>query len=410
MNTRIITAIIIAFTLMQLLIILVFDYTPYPDSEGYLFLANEALSKGEPYPVTSLLSEYPFLWNAGAINAVYLSLKITGSIIPLLIIYSLMKGATAWLLFAIARTTTDQHTAFIALLLYVLYPANYGESTSLLSELPFLFFSLLGIYLSICKQQHVAGSIAIAIGNWIRPMGIIFLIALIIYHLLKRKPTVKLLAGYILTLCFIGTLTYQRTGLFLYQSKTGWMALMQYSWDNHHSIDSDNPNLVSENTQWNVSQKDSVWQAMFIDWLKENPKQYIAQMPRKLVNTYVSDNVNFCAFLPNKTNSEYLYEPLSMASIIHDFPRYTGVQILTIINLVIYYIILITSILSLRNFTKRSHLFPVAIILLGTFLLLLVGHGEARFHQPFMPFFILLSALFWRNKKTFLSLTPASFR
>ena len=32
------------------------------------------------------------------------------------------------------------------------------------------------------------------------------------------------------------------------------------------------------------------------------------QMPRKLINTYVSDNVNMCVFLPDKAEKEYMYE------------------------------------------------------------------------------------------------------
>jgi len=43
-------------------------------------------------------------------------------------------------------------------------------------------------------------------------------------------------------------------------------------------------------------------------------------------------------------------------------------------------------------------LLPISIVLLGTILLLLVGHGEARFHIPFMPFVIMLAASFIDKK------------
>ena len=41
----------------------------------------------------------------------------------------------------------------------------------------------------------------------------------------------------------------------------------------------------------------------------------------------------------------------------------------------------------------RTILLPGSIIALGTLLLLFVGHGEARFHIPFMPFIIMMAAL-----------------
>ena len=135
--------IISSFTLAQLLILVIFGYTPYPDSDGYQLLAQQCVQYNECYPVESKLNEYAFLWNLGAVNAVVWSLYLFHSVTPLLVVYSLMKGATAWLLYAIAKKILTPRTAVIALVLYVLYPANYGEGTSALSELPFMFFCLL---------------------------------------------------------------------------------------------------------------------------------------------------------------------------------------------------------------------------------------------------------------------------
>ena len=72
------------FTLFQLIILFIFGYTPYPDSNGYILLAQESVAHGEPYPIASKLNEYPFLWNIGAINAVAVSLALFHSVSPLL--------------------------------------------------------------------------------------------------------------------------------------------------------------------------------------------------------------------------------------------------------------------------------------------------------------------------------------
>ena len=387
---QIVIALTVVFTILQLIILIIFGYTPYPDSDSYILLAEECIKENDIYPIATKLNFYPFLWNIGSINAVVLSLKIFRSVIPLLITYCIMKGATVWFLYHITNKMTNEQIAFITLLLYVLYPANYGEGTSTLSELPFMFFIMLGLWLCISKKCFFFGGISMAFANWFRPMGIVFLLAITAYLLYtNRKKLFLPLAGYVSMVIIIGSLSTFRTGLFLYQAKTGWMALTDYS--TQHEAKSI---AVRDNDQLNVSQKDAVWQTLFFDWLKEHPAEYIYQMPRKLVNTYVSDNVNMCTFIPNKSEKEYMYEEVSMAKLIYSFPRFSGVQWLAFVNLVFYYLLLLTASLSLIYYRSNTHLLSVSIIILGTLILLLVGHGEARFHIPFIPLIIILSALF----------------
>ena len=46
-------SIIAVYTLLQLLILVVFGYTPYPDSNGYILLAQDSVKYGETYPIAS---------------------------------------------------------------------------------------------------------------------------------------------------------------------------------------------------------------------------------------------------------------------------------------------------------------------------------------------------------------------
>ena len=384
---------VLLFTLLQFIVLAVFGYTPYPDSEGYLYLANECLQKGDIYPVTSELNNYPFLWNIGTVNTVYASLKLFHSITPLLILYCIMKGITAWLFYKLTISITNKRTAFIALLLYLIYPANYGEATSVLSELPFTFFTMLGLWLCVSRKLYIIGGMALAVANWYRPMGIVILVALIIYLFVNKRRTIRPIIGYVAIILIIGSLNYLRTGLFLYQAKTGWMALADYS--TQQSAES---MQIRDNTKLNIAQKDAAWRTLFIDWLKDHPKEYFSQMPRKLADTYVSDNVNMCTFIPHKSQKEYMYEEVSLNTLINRFPAFSAVQWLTLWNLLFYYLLLITALLSLRFFRNNSSLLPLSIIILQTLLLLFMGHGESRFHTPIMPFVVMLSALFIANK------------
>lgn len=396
----IIVTTIIIFTLLQFIILYAYGYTPYPDSNGYILLAKECIQMGEPYPVASQLHDLPFIWNVGAINLVALSIKLFGNITPLLCLYSLMKGCSAWLVYNIAHILFKEKTAFNALILYVAYPANYGESTSVLSELPFIFFILLGI-LAVLKRQNVTGGILMAFANWIRPMGIVFLSSTIIFQFIakNKKASIDTLCGYLILIACISSLSYLRTGHCIYQAKTGWMALLQYSVDNSP----ENDDYYTKADGYNAIQKDSVWQKRTIEWIAKNPKEYIRQMPKKLIKTYASDNVNFCAFLPNKNESEYMYGEIDIKTLAHCFPKYNAVQWLTVCNLIYYYILLALFIAGIIMAIKRQlfvhFAIPISVVVIGTAILLLAGHGETRFHIPFIPFIIMLAASFLSYKE-----------
>ncbi|MBQ2130778.1 MAG: glycosyltransferase family 39 protein [Prevotella sp.] len=403
--------IVAIFTLLQLLILLIFGYTPYTDSIGYVILAKDSIKYGESYPIASKIQELAFIWNIGSINTVALSLKLFHSITPLLIVYTLMKGISSWLVYAISKELFNHQIAWITLIIYILYPANYGEGTSLLSETPFMFFILSGFYLSL-KNKPLLGGILLALANWYRPMALVFLISLVVYFIIvyKRqciKHVSLTIVGFILMIIVIGGTCYLRTGHFIYQAKTGWMALMQYSWDhdNHpekttHLFANGNPNDL-DNQGYNSVQKDSVWRNHFMIWLQHNPMEYLAQMPKKFVDTYISDNVNFCVYLKDKATSDYMYDEVSMRTLIRQYPRYSWVQILVIVNLLFYYLILLSSLYSMISCMRKRQwnllILPFSVIVLGTLLLLFFGHGEARFHIPFMPFFIMLCSLNFMN-------------
>lgn len=396
--------IVAMFTLMQAIIIKTFGYTPYPDSEGYIYLAKECVEHKEFYPVASLIDDYPFIWNLGAINAVALALFAFNSFTPLLYFYALLKGATAGLTYLVAREVLNPRIAFVALIIYVCYPANYGESTSVLSEIPFIFLGLLSIYLGIKRSPFLAG-VVLMMANYFRPLAVIFVFPLLIYyiyqHRLSRSVCAKYLIGIAMMLLIIGGTNYLKTGYFITQAKSGWMVLRDYSLD-HANDQIFEASSIAENTSinqidgLNCIEVDAVYRRQFIDWLKSNPLTYIKQMPMKIVRTFASDNANFCAFLPNKRAS-YLYSDLSLPSLVRKFPHYSYVQALTAVNLVYYYSLIIAFILTSYYLSKRNQyewlLFCISAPLIGTLLLMLVGHGEGRYHIPFMPFIIMATAI-----------------
>lgn len=397
-RNKLVYSVVALFTIAQIIIIMVFGPTPYFDSETYYHIALDCLEKGEPYPVTSELKDIPFVWNIGSIDITALFLYIFHSKMPLLYFYAVLKGLSALLVYKITFRLFGDRTALFALFIYVLYPANYGESTSLLSELPFVFFILLGIWLAL-RSHAVAGGLFIGLANWFRPMGLVFIATMTVYFLFVRKwrNAVKIISGFALIIIIFGTLSWLRTGYFLYQAKSGWMALLQYSVDTSPDDDA----YYMNTNVGNAVQRDSVWQRRMVEWTLSHPTEYVSQMPLKLAKTFVSDNANFCAFLPDKNTAEYIYGEVSMETLIKSFPHYNWVQWLTVVNLVYYYILLILFVLGCVSLLRYKHysefLLPFGTVFFGTAILLFFGHGEARFHIPFMPFIIMIGAYWLQN-------------
>ncbi|MBO1363823.1 glycosyltransferase family 39 protein [Prevotella sp. A2931] len=392
-HRQITLAVTALFTLVQLLLLAHYGYTPYPDAEGYLHLARQSVAQGSLYPTLQQINHEPFVWNSGAINLVALSLWLTHSVTPLLVFYALLKGATVWLTAAVAHRLFGRRTALVTLILYVAYPANYGECTSVLSETPFIFLTLLAFYQALHGRSLMAGFL-LAVAQWIRPFALVFLLAWAVYAWLRgrRRPILSMLLAYTATLLLIGGSCRLRTGHFVCQAQTGWMALLQYSVDHASAADT---SLTLTPDSLNALQRNDLWRRRTLRWIADHPGEYLAQMPRKLIETYVSDNVNFCAFLPDKATSPYLYGPLSLRSLWHDLRHPTAVQALTLFNLVYYAFLLLLFLVAVAQ-NRRRLLLPAAVVALGTLMLLLVGHGEARFHIPFMPFIIMGAACYRR--------------
>ncbi len=385
------------YTIIQVIILLGFGYTPYPDSQGYMTCAQESLNYGQFYPAKEELYTLPFLWNIGAINMVALSLKYFHSVIPTLIIYTLFKSGILLLIYLIARQCLNKKAAYLAILISVFYPANYGESTSLLSEIPFVFFALLGLY-ACMNKKYLAGGALLGCADYFRPIAIIFILAYIISNIKNYKGYLKVCITYTILICSIGLCNYIAKGQFIYKAKTGWMALAQYHWSCETSHKGIEPMSVTDNHHLTYSEKDEVWKNMFFNWVRDHKMEYIKQIPVKVYKTYISDNVNMCAFLSQQDKkSQYMYDSISMASLFKAFPRYNFAQWLTLYNLIYYYTLMGIFLLNYKQ-TRIKLSLTWSIFVLGTIFIALAGHGEARFHIPFMPF-IIINVAYIINRK-----------
>lgn len=418
------------FLAMLLCVLAIFGYTPTNDGEGYLDYARICLAEGQPYPTISHIYGQPYVWNLGIINAVALSLWLCSSLVPLLVVLSVMKALTALLIAKLAEHLFNHRTGRMALLLFMFYPNNWGQSTMLSSEIPMVFFALFGLWLLLrCFHLPVpsffrkwsdsryrftilflAGAL-LAVANWFRPVAMIYLASALVFLLLFDRrhfllTAVGVIAGYACIIAIIGTGSYLRTGYFLYQSDTMWfnMAEATYETDTrpHYGEDPFPPGTaryIDDMAHKTAIECSQIWRERSVEWLRQHPWQYLAKVPSRLYYTYQNDIDNISAFLSDKHDAaqNYVTLPLSELATKHNFSSLTAVQWLALLATACYLFLIVSAffstiwLLSTRQF--KSAFLPVFIVVAGSLALVLAVHGETRFKAPLIPFLFILASV-----------------
>ncbi len=413
----------IGFLLLLLGVLIVFGYTPTNDGEGYIEYAQIAIADRQLYPTLHHIIGKPYIWNMGIINLVALSLGLTKSLYPLLVLFCIMKALTAWLLAHTTAKLFNRQVALLALILYILYPNNWGQSTMLSSEIPMLFFTMLALYTALLSSpegdtiamkgiEAPSGAVggALALANWFRPVAAIFLLALVAYFFLFRrdqwkKLTLYLLSGYAFMVLLIGTSCYLRTGYFLYQADSLWfnMAEATYETDSQPHYNTEvfpkgTARFIDDMQHKTAIECSHIWRERSLKWLSEHPVEYLKKVPARLYYIYQNDIDNLAAFLPTKTDAAKNYITLPLGSLRTQFSQLSAVQYFALFATILYLLLLLFAIAGalrlMLNGSWREVFLPVFIIVAASLALALLIHGETRFKAPFMPFFFMLAASF----------------
>lgn len=402
----------IAYFLFLIGVLCIFGYTPTNDGEGYIEYAKICIAYGEPYPCYPTIMGKPFIWNIGQINLVAFSLWAFKSLVPLLLLMCALKALSAYLIARIAETLFTHKVGLIALLLYVFYPNNWGQSTTILSEIPAMTM-LLGSILLVLRQHKVSllivAGLLMGFANWFRPVGLAFLGSVFLYYLFFDRSILvrkfgSLLGGYVAFILIVGTSCYLRTGYFIYQSDTLWFNMAEATYEtsvephyNSEMYPKGTIRYIENREQKTALECSEIWKERSIEWLKDNKMKYLKKVPSRLVYMYMNDMDNIPAFLSDKSKSENNYITLPYRGILSNIGTLTGMQWFGLLNM-IYYVLLLTgfAVATVRLLARREirgMFLPVFITLGGSLALVLAVHGETRFKSPFMPFIFMMAAV-----------------
>lgn len=401
----------IAFFFFLLAILLFVGYTPTNDGDGYIDYALMSLKDGQPYPSHSTILGQPFIWNIGQINLIALSLWLTRSIVPVLVLMCALKAVSAYVVARIAELLFNHRTELIAILLYIAYPNNWGQSTMLLSEIPSVALALTALYLTLKYNRAkawIAAGLLFAVATWIRPISPIYIGSAFLYHLLfNRRLILKryacIVGSYVALLIAVGTSCYLRTGYFLTQPTTVWFNFVANTYEKSTKVDYTQPvypkgtaRCIANREKLTALQCRDIWRQRSLQWLGNHKIAYLKKVPGRLFWMYYEDIDNIAAFLKDKQHAENNYVTLPATSIAHQINSLSPIQYFALINEIFYLIIVLMAVTATAQLLRKrddcSLFLPLFIIVAGSLALVLVSHGETRFKAPFIPFLFMLAA------------------
>lgn len=370
-----------------------------------------SLKDGQPYPSHSTIMGQPFIWNIGHINLIALSLWLTRRIMPVLVLMCALKAATAYVIARITELLFNHRAGLIAILLYIAYPNNWGQSTMLLSEIPSVALALMALYLTLKYNRAktwIAAGLLFAIATWIRPISPIYIGSALLYHLFfNRKQIFRryacVIGGYAALLIAVGTSCYLRTGYFLTQPTTVWFNFVANTYEKSTKVDYTQPvypkgtaRCIANREKLTALQCRDIWRQRSLQWLGNHKIAYLKKVPGRLFWMYYEDIDNIAAFLKDKQHAENNYVTLPVTSMAHQINSLSPIQYFALINEIFYLIIVLMAVTAtvqlLRKRDDCSLFLPLFIIVAGSLALVLVSHGETRFKAPFIPFLFMLAA------------------
>jgi len=385
--------------ILQIVLVIVFwNVQQRSDPESYIRIATDYYNRGEWYPEKKeLYSNY--LFAPGLINYFILQLKVFGTLKLNPIFNIMMNCGILYYIFILSKKIFSPIAAYISIIIWCILYSNIMIVISAGTEIPFLFIVLSASCLCIFKNKYpylLLAGILFILGNWIRPLALIFVISIIVYFIFNRyswESYGALISSMIITIIFIGSFTNQNTGLFFFQSSTSGVNLIMTA--NDKSYGGVATNLFKDTTSLcyikNASsltfiEKDSIWKERAITWIKKHPTKYLFLYVKKIAGLFIEDSWPDRPILggdgvignnlSNKMNKGVFF-PRCVHMISRSMSYYI-ILVLFIIGIIKYF----------RFYNIKQHIFLISVLILGIGITCIFSVSP-RYHYPFLFVIVL---------------------
>lgn len=401
-NPKVVAALLI-FVLIQLVIVAVGNPAQtMVDARNYVKLAVHAVEAGHLYPTyPDLYGDY--LFAPGYVNYLAMWFGAGFSERAPIVVNILFNLGIVVEIFYLGAKAFNRKVGYLAACFFMLSLSTYASVLALLTEQMFTVLAGAGLCLALTndKRKMVLAGIIIALANWIRPLGILYLATIVLFCAGKLIPwgrLKQLLSGFVVTIVIIGSMTCAASGIFAFQSSTFGVNLIMAANDYSQGNTGTGHKIFQEGEAGDVSgremtfkEKDVYWRNLAIEWIKEHPARYFGMTPSKFARLYGTD-IGFLDVFTGKDGT--IQNPAYMKSLLKDFPRLNLLQLLVLIHSILYLLVfllaLCSAVLCLKKRKKLAACY-VGLWLMGT-LATLPFPCAARYHYPYMMIMFVLAA------------------
>ncbi len=427
--------VISGYLLVQLLYAIFGQISFQSDSLRYYQQALQCIQKGTIYPGKhNLFDTYvnaPIYVN---FLIIVLSLVKSQSIIPFINI--LINTANIYLIYKIClRLYGKIEIARTACIVYVFYLTNLGAILLNLTELFFVFLTLLAIlnYFGNRNLHFALSGLFIFLAMGVRQFGVLLLISFAIYFvfILKNKRIEKNETKRILIISvsfFVFTFSYAllnkiNSGVFLITGTTGSINVLMGANDkatgtyNNNFLLKEELGYLEDEEELTYNEKSDIWRDRAINWVRQNPIEWVLLFPRKIFHLFAYDDWSINALLNTrkwnlpKLAKELLVNELKEIKQSKNSTLYLVTFFAVYISHHIYYYCLLLLILFyLSNCIKNrssiciNRTFPLLIYAFLGSAITLLAVGVSRYKYPYLVILFIIitpyiSNLFIDDKK-----------
>lgn len=396
-------------TIIQLFLIGHYGQTSQTADPGaYRDLAYNCYNKGEWYPtLENVYSSY--IWAPGFINWLILQLKIFGTLQINMFLNIFLNAGIIYFIYIIANRFFSTRTAYISCIIWCLLYSNWWQVIKMGTEIPFLFCCLAAFILCLKdkKWAYIVAGILFFIANWIRPLALAFIITILIYMIITRKKLLNyflIIIPFVICTLFIGISVKNKIGYFNVQSTTSGFNLIMSANEKAYGgvattlFDDTTTICYVENIKdMTFIQRDSIYKARALQWIKENPLKWSKLFFVKIAGLYVEDSypdrpiLGGANFVNSIAQGEANKSSIS-SKITHMF-----------LGSIIYYIVLVLFVISIIK--KRKDLLSYKALIL---IILILGTGATcifsvspAYHYPYLFVIIIWAAHYLSDYKLF---------
>lgn len=396
-------------TMWQVYTVLTFNCIQNYETTTLYSLAKFSAENNTLYPSIANLYNNE-IYSPGYVNYLSLLLKIHGGVRFALLCNVALTLVLAFLIYYVAsRVFQRRSVGFISVIILEL-TLSYTCAVLLFRSEILLSVALLGgfaLCLSKLKGKYILAGIVFAYACWVNLISVVFIGAVILYLLFKKRASgnvLKMLISLACVVLVIQSASFYISGYSAFISPVSGKNVIMSASDNYDSPEGantvfkkGNEGYIPNANSMTFIEKNNYWLSKSSEWISNNYGSYLLQTPTKLFNIYAPDTHYIYSYymnLPFNGNGDF--STIVKNFFTFNFGALSWVDSVMLFDHLVYWLtLIITAVASVFFIVTKKHRRSVIALLIFpavSTIIYLFGATNSSMHVVFMPIFIMISA------------------